>query len=84
MTARLLRSRSGRWPARVRSTLDSMPGHASVSDRGDIDMKIALITDIHANREAFEACLEQAHLHGADRIAEIEDKRAGFKAAPHA
>ncbi|MEY8877264.1 MAG: metallophosphoesterase [Leptothrix sp. (in: b-proteobacteria)] len=36
-------------------------------------MKLALITDIHANREAFEACLEQAHLHGADRLALLGD-----------
>jgi hypothetical protein len=36
-------------------------------------MKLALITDIHANREALEACLEQAHLHGADKIAFLGD-----------
>jgi diadenosine tetraphosphatase ApaH/serine/threonine PP2A family protein phosphatase len=36
-------------------------------------MKLALITDIHANREAFEACLEQAHLHGAERLALLGD-----------
>ena len=44
-------------------------------------MKIALITDIHANREAFEACLEQAHLHGADRIALLGDF-VGYGADP--
>ena len=81
MTASLLRIRRGHRPGRARSTLDSMPGHASVSDRGDIDMKIALITDIHANREAFEACLEQAHLHGADRIALLGDF-VGYGADP--
>lgn len=36
-------------------------------------MRIALITDIHANREAFEACLEQAELHGVDRYAFLGD-----------
>jgi len=44
-------------------------------------MKLALITDIHANREAFEACLEQAHLHGADRIALLGDF-VGYGADP--
>lgn len=36
-------------------------------------MKLALITDIHGNREAFEACMEQAHLHGADKVALLGD-----------
>lgn len=44
-------------------------------------MKLALITDIHANREAFEACLEQAHLHGADRLALLGDF-VGYGADP--
>lgn len=44
-------------------------------------MKLALITDVHANREAFEACLEQAHLHRADRIALLGDF-VGYGADP--
>lgn len=44
-------------------------------------MKLALITDIHANREAFEACIEQAHLHGADRLAFLGDF-VGYGADP--
>jgi diadenosine tetraphosphatase ApaH/serine/threonine PP2A family protein phosphatase len=44
-------------------------------------MKLALITDIHANREAFETCLEQAHLHGAERIALMGDF-VGYGADP--
>ncbi|MEO8299798.1 MAG: metallophosphoesterase family protein, partial [Burkholderiales bacterium] len=44
-------------------------------------MKLALITDIHANREAFEACLEQSHLHGAERIALLGDF-VGYGADP--
>ncbi|MEY2690282.1 MAG: hypothetical protein RL375_4482 [Pseudomonadota bacterium] len=44
-------------------------------------MKLALITDIHANREAFEAVLEQAHLHGAERIALLGDF-VGYGADP--
>lgn len=44
-------------------------------------MKLALITDIHANREALEACLEQAHLHSADRIALMGDF-VGYGADP--
>ena len=44
-------------------------------------MKLALITDIHANREAFEVCLEQAHLHGADRLAFLGDF-VGYGADP--
>ncbi|MEX8498445.1 MAG: metallophosphoesterase [Leptothrix ochracea] len=44
-------------------------------------MKLALFSDLHANREAFEACLEQAHLHGADRIALLGDF-VGYAADP--
>lgn len=44
-------------------------------------MKLALITDIHANREAFEACLEQAHLHGAEQLALLGDF-VGYAADP--
>lgn len=44
-------------------------------------MKLALITDIHANREAFEAVLEQAHLHGAQRLALLGDF-VGYGADP--
>lgn len=44
-------------------------------------MKLALITDIHANREAFEACLEQAHLHGAEQLALLGDF-VGYGADP--
>jgi diadenosine tetraphosphatase ApaH/serine/threonine PP2A family protein phosphatase len=44
-------------------------------------MKLALITDIHANREGFEACLEQAHLHGAEKLALLGDF-VGYGADP--
>lgn len=36
-------------------------------------MKIALISDLHANREAFSAVLEHARAHGADQIAVLGD-----------
>ncbi len=45
-------------------------------------MKLALITDIHANREAFEACLEDAQRLGADRYALLGDF-VGYGADPH-
>lgn len=44
-------------------------------------MKLALITDIHANKEAFEACMEQAHLHGAEKVALLGDF-VGYGADP--
>lgn len=44
-------------------------------------MKLAIITDIHANREALEACLEQADLHGADRLVFLGDF-VGYGADP--
>ena len=44
-------------------------------------MKLALITDIHANREAFEACLEDAGRLGADRYALLGDF-VGYGADP--
>jgi predicted phosphodiesterase len=45
-------------------------------------MKLALITDIHANREAFEACLDDAQQKGADRYALLGDF-VGYGADPH-
>ncbi len=48
---------------------------------GTLTVKLALITDIHANREALEACLEQAHLHGVDQIAFLGDF-VGYGADP--
>lgn len=44
-------------------------------------MKLALITDIHANREAFEACLDEAQRLGADRYAFLGDF-VGYGADP--
>lgn len=44
-------------------------------------MKIALITDIHANREAFEACLADAWAAEADRFALLGDF-VGYGADP--
>lgn len=44
-------------------------------------MKLALLTDIHGNREAFEACMEQAHLHGAEKVALLGDF-VGYGADP--
>ncbi|MCG2585038.1 metallophosphoesterase [Massilia sp. TS11] len=32
-------------------------------------MRLALLTDVHANREALEACLQHAALHGAEQFA---------------
>lgn len=44
-------------------------------------MKLALITDIHANREAFEACLEDSRRHAADNYALLGDF-VGYGADP--
>jgi diadenosine tetraphosphatase ApaH/serine/threonine PP2A family protein phosphatase len=44
-------------------------------------MKLALITDIHANREAFQACLDAARRHGAERLALLGDF-VGYGADP--
>ena len=44
-------------------------------------MTIALMTDIHANREAFEACLEHAAAHGADQHVFLGDF-VGYGADP--
>jgi predicted phosphodiesterase len=44
-------------------------------------MKLALITDIHANRDAFETCLDEAARHGADRYALLGDF-VGYGAEP--
>ncbi|WP_333817472.1 metallophosphoesterase family protein [Tabrizicola sp.] len=44
-------------------------------------MRIAVLTDIHANREAFEAVLADVAAHGADRIALLGDI-VGYGADP--
>ena len=44
-------------------------------------MTIALMTDIHANREAFEACLDHAGEHGADQFVFLGDF-VGYGADP--
>jgi diadenosine tetraphosphatase ApaH/serine/threonine PP2A family protein phosphatase len=44
-------------------------------------MRIALLTDIHANREAFEACLAHAERHGVERHAFLGDF-VGYGAEP--
>jgi diadenosine tetraphosphatase ApaH/serine/threonine PP2A family protein phosphatase len=44
-------------------------------------MRIALLTDIHANREAFEACLRDAERRGAQRIVILGDI-VGYGADP--
>jgi predicted phosphodiesterase len=36
-------------------------------------MRIAVLTDIHANREAFEAVLADVAAHGVDQIALLGD-----------
>ena len=46
-------------------------------------MKLALITDIHANIEAFEACLAAAERHGAEQMALLGDF-VGYGADPAA
>ena len=35
-------------------------------------MKIALLSDIHANRQAFATCLQHARAHGAEQFALLE------------
>ena len=44
-------------------------------------MRIALMADIHANREAFEACLVHARRHGAERYVFLGD-HVGYNADP--
>lgn len=44
-------------------------------------MRIAIFSDIHANRQAFEACLGQARRQGADRIVLLGDY-VGYGADP--
>ncbi|WP_428420050.1 metallophosphoesterase family protein [Methylibium sp.] len=44
-------------------------------------MKLALLTDLHANREAFEACLDHAHRCGATDYAILGDL-VGYGADP--
>ena len=44
-------------------------------------MKIALLSDIHANRQAFDACLAHAHAQGAEHIALLGDL-VGYGADP--
>lgn len=44
-------------------------------------MRIALFTDIHANRQAFEACLAQARAQGAERFVLLGDY-VGYGADP--
>ena len=36
-------------------------------------MKIALLSDIHANRQALDACLQHARAHGAEQFALLGD-----------
>ena len=44
-------------------------------------MKLALLSDIHANRQAFEACLEHAQHQGAQQFALLGDL-VGYGADP--
>jgi diadenosine tetraphosphatase ApaH/serine/threonine PP2A family protein phosphatase len=44
-------------------------------------MRIAILSDIHANREAFEACLADAARHGAQRLVLLGDI-VGYGAEP--
>lgn len=44
-------------------------------------MRIALMADIHANREAFQACLTHAGRHGAERHVFLGD-HVGYNADP--
>jgi diadenosine tetraphosphatase ApaH/serine/threonine PP2A family protein phosphatase len=46
-------------------------------------MKLALLSDLHANRHAFEACLADAHLRGARQYAFLGDL-VGYGAEPAA
>src|SRR5262249_12746017 len=49
--------------------------------RGSDPMRIALMTDVHGNREAFAACLEHAAQNGIDRYVFLGDL-AGYGADP--
>jgi diadenosine tetraphosphatase ApaH/serine/threonine PP2A family protein phosphatase len=44
-------------------------------------MLLAIMSDIHANRQAFEACLNEAHVRGAERIVLLGDY-VGYGADP--
>ena len=44
-------------------------------------MRLALFADIHANRQAFEACLKAARARGVDRIVLLGDL-VGYGADP--
>ena len=44
-------------------------------------MKLALLSDIHSNRQALDACLQHARAHGADHFALLGDL-VGYGADP--
>ena len=46
-----------------------------------IAMKLALLSDLHANRQAFDACLAHARAQGAERFALLGDL-VGYGAEP--
>jgi diadenosine tetraphosphatase ApaH/serine/threonine PP2A family protein phosphatase len=50
---------------------------------GEIQMKLALLADVHANLEALRACLDHAQAHGATRYAFLGDL-VGYGADPGA
>src|ERR1700751_3032793 len=54
------------------------PGHALLDS---LPMRIALMTDVHGNREAFAACLAHAAQNGIDRYVFLGDF-AGYGADP--
>jgi diadenosine tetraphosphatase ApaH/serine/threonine PP2A family protein phosphatase len=59
-------------------TFINQPGCARPNDPG---MKLALLSDLHANRQALAACLAHARSHGADRFAILGDL-VGYGAEP--
>ena len=56
------------------------PGRTVRSGRGS-RVRIALMADLHANREAFDACVQQARAKGTDRFAFLGDL-VGYGADP--
>lgn len=59
----------------------SAPGRTVTAGDNDTTMKLALITDLHANREAVQAVLEHADAQGAGRYAFLGDY-VGYGADP--
>ncbi len=64
-----------------RSAGQRRPIGGAVGGRAGVDLSIALLTDIHANREALTACLAHAEEHGATQFVFLGDY-VGYGADP--